>query len=57
MEEQENKIIGTAKILFRSMKQSLDDMERADFEMNSAALAEKAKTLARFLEEETVNKK
>lgn len=57
MEEQENKIIGTVKILFRSMKQSLDDMERADFKMNSAALAEKAKALARFLEEETVNKK
>lgn len=33
------------------------DMKRANFEMNSAALAEKAKALARFLEEETVNKK
>lgn len=57
MEEQENKSIAVAKILFRSMKQSLDDMERGDFEINSAALAEKAKTLVRFLEEETVNKK
>lgn len=57
MEEQENKIIGTVKILFRSMKQSLDDMERGDFEMNSTAFMEKAKALARFLEEETVNKK
>lgn len=57
MERQENKNIGIAKILFRSMKQSLDDMERADFEMNSAALAEKAKALVRFLEEEAVNKK
>lgn len=55
MEERENEIIGTVKILFRSMKQSLDDMERADFEMNSTAFMEKAKALARFLEEETVN--
>lgn len=28
------------------------DMERGDFEMNSAAFMEKAKTLARFFEEE-----
>lgn len=33
------------------------DMERGDFEMNSAAFMEKAKALVRFLEEETVNKK
>lgn len=57
MEERENKIIGTVKILFRSMKQSLDDMGRGDFEMNSTAFMEKAKALVRFLEEETVNKK
>ena len=57
MEEQENKIISIVKTLFRSMEQSLEDMENGEFEMNSAALAEKAKALARFLEEETVNKK
>ena len=53
----ENKIIGVAEILFKSMKQSFMDMERGDFEMNSAAFMEKAKALVRFLEEETVNKK
>ena len=57
MEEQENKIISIVKTLFRSMEQSLEDMEKADFEMNSAAFMEKAKALVRFLEEETVNKK
>jgi hypothetical protein len=57
MEEQENKIISIVKTLFKSMEQSLEDMENGEFEMNSAALAEKAKALARFLEEETVNKK
>lgn len=57
MEGQKNKSIAVVKTLFKSMEQSLEDMEKANFEMNSAALAEKAKTLARFLEEETVNKK
>ena len=33
------------------------DMERGDFEMNSAAFMEKVKALVRFLEEEAVNKK
>ena len=56
MEGRRNKSIDVAKILFKSMEQSFMDMERGDFEMNSAALAEKAKALARFLEEETVNK-
>lgn len=53
----ENKIISVAEILFKSMKQSLRDMKRVDFEMNSTAFMEKAKALVRFLEEETVNKK
>lgn len=57
MEGRGNKSIDVAKILFKSMEQSFMDMKRANFEMNSAALAEKAKALARFLEEETVNKK
>ncbi len=57
MEGQKNKSIAVVKTLFRSMEQSLEDMEKVDFEMNSAALAEKAKALARFLEEEIVNKK
>lgn len=57
MEGQKNKSIAVVKTLFRSMEQSLEDMEKADFEMNSTAFMEKAKTLARFLEEETVNKK
>lgn len=52
MERQENKSIAVVKTLFKSMEQSLEDMEKANFEMNSAALAEKAKTLVRFLEEE-----
>ena len=57
MEGRRNKSIDVAKILFKSMEQSFIDMERGDFEMNSAAFMEKAKALARFLEEETVNKK
>jgi len=57
MERQENKSIDVAKILFKSMEQSFMDIERGDFEMNSAAFIEKAKALVRFLEEETVNKK
>ena len=52
----ENKIISVAEILFKSMEQSLQDMKRGDFEMNSAAFMEKAKTLARFLKEDTVTK-
>lgn len=55
--EEKNKSIDVAKILFKSMEQSFMDMERGDFEMNSAAFIEKAKALVRFLEEETVNKK
>jgi dsDNA-binding SOS-regulon protein len=51
MEGRRNKSIDVAKILFKSMEQSLESMKKGDFEMNSAALAEKAKTLARFLEE------
>jgi hypothetical protein len=51
MEEQENKTISVTETLFKSMEQSLESMKKGDFEMNSAALAEKAKTLARFLEE------
>ena len=57
MERRRNKSIDVAKILFKSMEQSFMDMKRGDFEMNSTALMEKAKALARFLEEETVNKK
>lgn len=48
----ENRIISVAEILFKSMEQSLQDMKRGDFEMNSAAFMEKAKALVRFLEEE-----
>lgn len=55
--EDENKIIGVAEILFKSMEQSFMDMKRGNFEMNSAALAEKSKALVRLLEEETVNKR
>lgn len=57
MEGQKNKSIDVAKILFKSMEQSFVDMKRGDFEMNSTAFTEKAKALARFLEEEAVNKK
>ena len=53
MEGQKNKSIDVAKILFKSMEQSFTDMKRENFEMNSAALAEKAKALARFLEEKS----
>lgn len=49
MEEQE-KTIRVLKTLFKSMEQSLEDMERADFGMNWSALAEKAKELVRFIE-------
>lgn len=51
MEEQE-KTIGIIKTLFKSMEQSLEDIEKSGFEMNSSALAEKAKALARFIENE-----
>ena len=57
MEGRRNKSIDVAKILFKSIEQSFVDMKRGDFEMNSTAFMEKAKALARFLEEETVNKK
>lgn len=57
MEGRRNKSIDVAKVLFKSMKQSLQDMERRDFEMNSTAFMEKAKALVQFLEEETVNKR
>ena len=53
----ENKNIGVAEILFKSMEQSFMDMKRRDFEMNSTAFMEKAKALVQFLEEETVNKR
>lgn len=53
MEGQKNKSIAVVKVFFKSMEQSLRDMERGNFEINLAALAEKAKALARFLEEES----
>lgn len=52
MEGRRNKSIDVAKILFKSMEQSFMDMKRVDFEMNSTAFMEKAKTLVQFLEEE-----
>lgn len=51
MEEQE-KTIRVVKTLFKSMRQSLEDIEKADFEMNLSALAEKAKVLVGFVEGE-----